>query len=54
MDTISFYKKGTTSPDPIQTIFDEIEKSKQKLEKQLQALIDFQQQLIDYLNCKNL
>lgn len=54
MDTISFYKKGTTSPDPIQYIFDEIEKSKQKLEKQLQALLDFQQQLNDYLIGKDL
>ena len=38
----------------IQYIFDEIEKSKQKLEKQLQTLLDFQQQLNDFLNCKDL
>ena len=43
-----------TDTAPSQTIFDEIEKSKQKLEKQLQALLDFQQQLNDYLNCKDL
>lgn len=43
-----------TDADPIQCLFDEIEKSKQKLENQLQALLDFQQQLKDYLNCKDL
>lgn len=43
-----------TDTDPVQYIFDEIEKSKQKLEKQLQALLDFQQQLNDYLIGKDL
>lgn len=43
-----------TDTDPVQYIFDEIEKSKQKLEKQLQALLVFQQQLKDYLIGKDL
>lgn len=43
-----------TDTDFIQTIFEEIEKSKQKLENQLQALLDFQQQLNDYLIGKDL
>ena len=43
-----------TDTDSIQYIFDEIEKYKQKLENQLQALLDFQQQLNDYLIGKDL
>ncbi len=43
-----------TDAVPVQYIFDEIEKSKQKLEKQLQALLIFQQQLNDYLIGKDL
>lgn len=43
-----------TNTDPVQYIFDEIEKSKQKLKKQLQALLVFQQQLNDYLIGKDL
>lgn len=40
--------------DAIQNILDDIEKTKEKLENQLQALLIFQQQLKDFLNCKDL
>lgn len=37
-----------------QNILNEIEKTKEKLVNQLKALIIFQQQLKDFLNCKDL
>lgn len=40
--------------DAFQNILNEIEKTKEKLENQLKALLDFKQQLIDYLSCKDL
>ena len=46
--------KNSTDSEAFQNILDDIEKTKEKLENQLQALLDFQQQLIDYLNCKDL
>lgn len=46
--------KNSTDSEAFQNILDDFEKTKEKLENQLQALLDFQQQLIDYLNCKDL
>lgn len=46
--------KNSIDSEAFQNILDDIEKTKEKLENQLQALLDFQQQLIDYLNCKDL
>lgn len=46
--------KNLIDSEVFQNILDEIEKTKEKLEKQLQALIIFQQQLKDFLNCKDL
>lgn len=46
--------KNSIDSEAFQNILNDIEKTKEKLENQLQALLDFQQQLIDYLNCKNL
>lgn len=40
--------------EAIQNILDDIEKTKEKLENQLKALIIFQQQLKDFLSCKDL
>lgn len=44
--------KNSTDSEAFQNIIDDIEKHKKKLENQLQALIVFQQQLKDFLNCK--
>lgn len=40
--------------EAFQNILNEIEKTKEKLENQLKALLDFQQQLKDFLSCKDL
>lgn len=46
--------KNSIDSEVFQNILDDIEKAKKKLKKQLQALIVFQQQLKDFLNCKDL
>ncbi len=46
--------KNLIDSEAFQNVFDAIEKYKEKLEKQLQALLIFQQQLKDFLNCKDL
>lgn len=46
--------KNLIDSEVFQNILDDIEKAKKKLKKQLQALIVFQQQLKDFLSCKDL
>ena len=46
--------KNSIDSEAFQNILNEIEKTKEKLENQLKALIIFQQQLKDFLSCKDL